>query len=195
MKKIILICLITCFTFIPNIHSEPSNTVKKLMNEPISMLDWGLYRIEKDLSRVLPKILQGAAKKLKTDSVNVSTRYNWIKNNITIYCSMTNRNKSLSENEIKVICNTFINVIKKHFFITNTEEFRMKGGVGHYFTHTNYRSMDITDNFLKNLENIIELEIVITNKHIHNKIIGVEAFSKLNSKDIYYKLNKVGSEK
>jgi hypothetical protein len=43
--------LIAFFIFSGICKAEPDSTIKYLMNEPISMLEWGLFRLEQNLKR------------------------------------------------------------------------------------------------------------------------------------------------
>ncbi|NQW26593.1 MAG: hypothetical protein HQ474_01665 [Flammeovirgaceae bacterium] len=52
MKRL-LIALIVCFGFTGNVKAEPSFAIKSLMNEPLSLFDFGLYKLDKKIQNLL----------------------------------------------------------------------------------------------------------------------------------------------
>ena len=51
MKRLILTALLILGA--TGLSAEPSSGVSKLMNRPMSMLEWGMYRLEKELEAVV----------------------------------------------------------------------------------------------------------------------------------------------
>lgn len=64
------------------LFAEPSGAVRYLMNKNLSMLDWGLYRIE----QLLDKTSFGAPG-VGSKEMHASTRYNWDENRIAVNLS------------------------------------------------------------------------------------------------------------
>lgn len=72
--------LLFCFLASPKAIGEPTPTVNWLMNEPVSMLDWGIYKMKQKLilSQYHPKsILNGAA-------IYIDAYYDWDRNRIVL---------------------------------------------------------------------------------------------------------------
>ena len=44
---------------IGSVEAGPDSTAKYLMNEPVSMMDWGCYRLEKWIAEMLLPIARG----------------------------------------------------------------------------------------------------------------------------------------
>ena len=52
MNKFAAFFLVLLITVSPHAVAEPSEDVQKLMDEKLSMLDWGMYRIEQKLNQI-----------------------------------------------------------------------------------------------------------------------------------------------
>ena len=52
MNKFAAFLLVLLITVSPHAVAEPSEDVQKLMDEKLSMLDWGMYRIEQKLNQI-----------------------------------------------------------------------------------------------------------------------------------------------
>lgn len=60
-KFIVLVTLCSCLLYScgnPSIQEEPSpiSVIEYLTNKPVTMLDWGIFRLEQDLKNIIPKL-------------------------------------------------------------------------------------------------------------------------------------------
>jgi len=88
---IIFVLLLTPFMA----RGQPSPSVRFLMEEPVSMLDWGLAHIEKHLYDRRSILTGGAADLFATD-LFVSTDYDWTANRIEIGVRLQLKHKPLN---------------------------------------------------------------------------------------------------
>lgn len=56
MKRLILVCLLVC-----NSYAEPTPSVQWLMNEPVTLWDWGVVRLEQHLMKQIHEWSDGEA--------------------------------------------------------------------------------------------------------------------------------------
>ena len=52
MNKFAAFFTVLLITVSPHAVAEPSEDIQKLMDEKLSMLDWGMYRIEQKLNQI-----------------------------------------------------------------------------------------------------------------------------------------------
>jgi len=67
----------------PDLHAEPSASVKFLMQEPVSMLDWGLRQVEEDLYRNRSLLTRNKENLFDPEPI-IRVVYNWEENRIQI---------------------------------------------------------------------------------------------------------------
>jgi len=83
-----LACMSLLFT--ATLGAEPSPAVEYLMREPVSMLDWGLAKIEEDLFRKRGVLTRNEGNLFELEP-SIRVAYAWEKNRIQIFLNLTMR--------------------------------------------------------------------------------------------------------
>jgi hypothetical protein len=139
---------------------ETSKTVRYLMSEPVSLFEWGMYRLE------------SAAKALNwggIDSVNkhlATVDYEWSKNQLKIELVVYPRSSSLQKNTAKQICASIVKQTKSEFGVEpGFEALRAWFGIGTFFSHKYFDKSDTPKSLGGDLEAITNLKVkVMTSK-------------------------------
>lgn len=172
MKKTSIICLFIMVFSVSIVHSEPSKTIKYLMNEPLTMFEWGMYRLEIDINEYLGSLIEqnvdsDKSKKETLESIMgfsdfyTKASYNWNKNRITIRIVLINKDENLSIPSRKELCKKYSDSIKKHFYSTDDKELRKEYGISKFFNHTHFIKNNKPDEFQDEIENIVQIRIDI----------------------------------
>lgn len=127
-------------------NAEPDSTIKYLIDEPVSMLDYGIARME----RMIPPPVNG----------NVSVSYSWEENRIIISVDFIPhrqdpynppyKDKEEAKNKIK-------EYLKKLKIFLKTTSFNEV-----YFNHAGYRSPNEPKDLDSKLKNITEIKFYTT---------------------------------
>ena len=120
MLRLSLILLTLCCY--KTVLAEPSNDISKLMNRQISLLDWGLFRLEQRLN--------------ETD-YDVFVTYSWDENEITIGTISDGNRKIESMETAKRDCDEIFSDFDDKLFIFDGKDFSFCY-ICDFFTHNGY---------------------------------------------------------
>ena len=168
--------LISLLMFICNgiCLAEPSAPVRYLMDEPVSMLEWGMFRLSEALTNdkeptyhCIKQILKEHDLCIVAPYVRVS--YDWDSNRLRIKTLVFEKSQpqEISKEKKKEICKL---VIKEHknYLGVNFETGKPISPLGEawpdsilesFFTHEGFKSTREPENLYKELDNITELII------------------------------------
>lgn len=142
IKKTALLISLLCISITDSAFAEPSPTVRYLMNEPVSRLDWGIYQLQKEL-----------------EELNVSVRYNWDENRIEISKSSSETPKDL--NQAKILCKEEVSNLKIILGV-NPEIGKPYGENSFlwvFFRHEGYKLKSEPETLWEDLDNITRLSV------------------------------------
>ena len=177
MTKHLLWALLTAVLLSSNVKAEPTPTVMWLMNEPVSIFEWGLNKMKKRLDS-----LEISA---ETGVLSRRVHYNWDDNTITIativYPGIENVTKNACEEEWWTIAEAFGTTkdiesdeyVYKGVFRTTYEAF---------FSHQDYTNKERPDNMVENLIDIMMVSVVYFTPALQLH----ECKGKLTTKELYY---------
>lgn len=137
--------------------AEPNETARFLMNDPITLMDFGMYRLEKDIRAFQEKL---AIKQQKPHTVLVD--YFWDDNRIKIilsYGDTLNPPKMEIEAEIRRV----VARLKEKFGIDTSGNVRGVGGysaVAEYFSHRSFVSQGRPTGIEKEIDKMVEIKVV-----------------------------------
>jgi len=182
MKTLKSIFVVTLFLLIVSgvCRGEPTPSVKYLMQTPVSVFDFGMYKMERALEKQAPSLS------------TLLLSYNWEKNRILIRV-LTNAvppNKNVST--AKAQCMQVINDIRRFYYIDlKTGKERMSkllgSRMGSFFSHEGYAIESAPKNVDKELYNITE--ILIHSTYIENgKQIAVDAKAPLLGTEVMFSI-------
>jgi hypothetical protein len=144
-KLIIITALLMCLQVI-NVNAEPSKKTRYLINEPVSMLDFGIYRLNKRISSYKNSLeING-----KLTSAIWSYNYNDDRLNLHISYHLEKENKEKIKQKIKQTVKYIKNVIYPS---------HIKSYISHYFMHEGYTSKNKPDNLYEHIDNIAYINI------------------------------------
>ena len=161
------------------VMAEPTPAVQYLMNEPVSMLDWGLYRMEEKIKKYFdfPDFPKGG------NPWVFEFNYNWDSNRIMISVGIVRELDSPAKDQ----CRNVISAIRGYAlgnFWEGVKGDPQKNGsfLAKCFSHSGYTKTDIPEGLLKEIDQIIEIQVAVLDKSIGGskgiKPIAVEIHAK-----------------
>ena len=149
MKRFFVLLMV--FAASSSAFAEPSPTVRYLMNEPVTMLEWGLYN--------LGKRVQGFRNFEGFDLFTSSAMYNWETNRIVLILSIIPRSASLKKIPAMEICKQATQDIRLRFLSRGDDRTRALFGISRFFEHEGFKSTKEPKNFMEEIENITNIRI------------------------------------
>ena len=172
-----------------HIHAEPTSAIKYLMNEPVSMLDYGIYRLEKYLKSAAQVAHVHVG--LRTDSLgltppSVMVDYVFSANRIIakFHYVLDDCSPELKNSIEKVVKNIKL-LSLSIFFKKGKAESRHR--LADFFSHAGYTHPNVPSNLAHELEMITELQYEI---YCSRSSRFVRCKSPLLSEDVYWSADK-----
>lgn len=145
--------LVTIFR--PAVQAQPSPSVRYLMNEPVSMLEWGTFKLEESLRRFTFADLD-----LNAPGHYAHVEYDWDKNQLKIAFTVYPRSSNISKSTPQGVCGSVIRRIRFHFGLAPGYEFMHPvAGIRTYFHHRHFTPTNVPKNLDEDLEAITMLEV------------------------------------
>ena len=158
------------------VRAEPSSAMKFLMDDPVSMLDWGIFHLE----RSLEKRMHGLDH-LPDDtwSQSASVNYDWEKNRLTIEIGYTlwtdaslHRIKKPREAGFREAIATVVNSVQEHLWVSHAidpifpervrrqhHDFSALSSM--YFSHRGFEKKKEPENLAKEMDQITEIWVTV----------------------------------
>lgn len=175
MKNFFLL-LFFLVVFASHSYAEPSATFKYLMNEKMTMMDWGLFRLDKHLNNGL-KSLELINTIIKKTSI---VYYDWDTNRITIRLVL--HVKGWETENIKPVKEFCKAATKDYRDLLHTDvepNLRRHVGIKSYFLHNGWTDSTEPENLMKEIENSTLIRIDIsgskTGKPPYKNIVSCES--------------------
>ena len=164
MKKCIPIVMFLLFMATGISKAEPTPTISYLMNTPVSMLDFGIYRLENFLIGDVSNLAIPLGSEIKPD-IQVAYLYN--SNRIQIifsYGLLLERNiKQIEKIDLKTEIAKLIKQIKFMYFFLDFETGKPRQGccssIDRFFSHQGYGLKGEPKNLNKELDEITEIYV------------------------------------
>lgn len=187
MKKFILSILVLLFLS-TSAYAEPTDSIKYFMNEPVSMFDFGMYQLEKDIDIYVREIYVTSIMpmfKLGKLTILSYVHYYLDVNRIEIRILLNDANKKLTKEDYKIISNKYISLIRLHYGILDGNIIESIDGryLSGLFMQRGYKKVNENNNIYIELNNITNI-IIIT------PLITAEAPLVGKEKDISYRDDK-----
>jgi len=144
-------------------HAEPSPSVRYLMNEPVTLFDWGIVRLYEYLDEY-------TAHYLKTSSVQdiySTVSYDSSRNNIVISLVVTRQAEQANESPESVrlssgdICKTIIQTLRREFLTDSDRHVRRSSGIYRFFGHIGFKGKDEPIGSFEEIEKITVINVSI----------------------------------
>lgn len=152
---LIIVCLLAAS--VQGLQAEPNETSTFLINDPISVLDFGMYKLEKDINAYRNDL---PIKHQPPHSVFVD--YDWDENKIFIVLSYGEPGNT-PITEIKTEIKKILTVLKRNFGVNIKGEPFQKNGfstIAEYFSHRGYTKKNIPQNFKKDIDQMVVFKVV-----------------------------------
>lgn len=168
-------------------HAEPSPAVRYLMNEPVTLFDWGIVR--------LYEYVDGFANHyLRTNSVQdiySTVTYDSLRNKILISFVVTRKPDSRNESPAfvqsssKDISRTIIREMRREFFADRNKQVRRSSGIYRFFAHVGVRGEKEPLDCFEEIENLTVLKVSVYSDKDPGKLI-LDSETPLMGKQITY---------
>jgi len=162
INKCIPIVVFLLFITVGISRAEPTPTISYLMNTPVSMLDFGILKLNTRLESFGNKLMIG-----KTEPL-ITVFYEWNSNRIKIFYSYLIKKGLYKGQDIKQEITHLIEMIKESYFgydhkTGKQTEFGRQGGsqLLNCFAHYDYVLKNEPKNLVKELEKITEIYISV----------------------------------
>lgn len=147
-----IIFVFSVFCIVDTSMAEPTANIQYLMNEPVSMFDWGIYRLDKYFEDIH---IDGA------QSIFYWTDYDWSKNIINLNFTIETNTKS--RDEAKEIGKSLINKVR-HSLGVDPDMGKPYGGnsrLYEYFSHNSSKDNKEPKGIESELEKITVIEVLV----------------------------------
>jgi len=132
-------------------QAAPSPIVAQLMNEPLSMLDYGLWRTEIELKRYFSNI----------ENIYIAARYNWQKDQIAIDVLINSLPDALLQINESKRCESVLSSIRDYYGGSKTSNTLF----GKSFLHNGYAGMGISQKELfRQLDKMTHIYVSVIKK-------------------------------
>lgn len=164
------------------------------MNDPTTMLDFGMYKLEKDLNTLRPINPNDLVQDVHNNGQYINVDYSWEKNKLSLNYNFYIKNKVLKTKSGVDYCKLATNTIRGFFGALSegkfAREIREVGSISNYFKHVGFSNKNSPNNFMDEIENSTIISISIRsnpkNKRPFNEAI-TECESPLLGRETYIK--------
>lgn len=168
-------------------HAEPSPSVRYLMNEPVTLFDWGILRLYEYLDEYTTHYL-------KTNSVQdvySTVSYDPLQNNIIISLVVTRHTEQANESPASVrssssdICKTITQTLRREFLTDRERHVRRSSGLYRFFSHIGFKGKDEPIDSFDEIEKITVISVSVYSDKDPGRLILLSE-SPLMGKDIVF---------
>jgi hypothetical protein len=148
-----IIFVLSVFCIIDTSMAEPAAKIKYLMNEPVTLFDWGIYRLDKYFEDVH---IEGA------QSTILWTSYDWDKNILTLNFTVETNTKS--RDEAKKIGKSLIDMVRVSLGVDPDNGKPYAGNSRLYtqhFSHSSAQDDSKPKGLESELDNITVIEVLV----------------------------------
>lgn len=139
------------------VYGQPSSTVWYLMNDPVTMFDWGMSQLQHrsdsldwpGLDLVDPAVLPTLA----------TVDYDWGKSQLILQVVMHPRYRSFQKSTQKEVCREVILRLKQHFGEGLSESEMKTFGPGNAFYHHQFKKPDQPQTLAEDIDRISTLRV------------------------------------
>jgi hypothetical protein len=150
MRKAVFLACILCTG---TVQADPSPSVRYLMSEPVSLFEWGIFRLE------------ARAERFAFDGLDIRkqfarVQYDWSSNQLRVQLTVYPRYQSLQGTTARHVCDSLVRQEKSLLGVTpGFEQMREIDGVGTFFRHQHFDKADVPKTLDADLEAITILEV------------------------------------
>jgi hypothetical protein len=185
MKTFLL--FVALFGLVSTSHAEPSPSVRYLMNEPVTLFDWGIIRLYEYLDEYTTHYL-------KTNSVQdiySTVTYDSSRNNIIISLVVTRLTQQANESPASVdsssrdICKTITRTLRREFLTDRDRYVRQSSGIYRFFGHIGFKGKNEPIGSFDEIEKITVINVSVYSEKDPGRLI-LHSESPLMGKEILF---------
>ena len=187
MKTSLLLLPLLLLGVVPICLAEPSPSVRYLMNEPVTLFDWGIVRLYEYLDEYTTHYL-------KTNSVQdiySTVSYDALRNNIIISTVVTRHVQQGNESPASVqlgskdICKTITQTLRREFLTDRDRHVRRSSGIYRFFGHIGSKGKDEPIDSFDEIEKITVIDVSVYSEKDPGRLI-LHSASPLMGKEILF---------
>lgn len=154
MRPILVTAL---FVSVGAVQAEPSPSVRYLMNQSVSLFEWGMFRLHSKVEN-----LHWDGLDTQTPKQFAHVEYDWSKNLIRVELTIFPHFRNFENNTTRQVCGSLINQMKFSFGVAPGSEFlRGIGGIGTYFHPQYFENVNIPKTLDDDIEAITTLQVEV----------------------------------
>ncbi|OHY72932.1 hypothetical protein [Marinobacter sp. AC-23] len=165
-----------------NASSGPNKTVSYLMNEPLTMFEWGLYKVKDEIFSIEFEDLDLTFRNL------AGVEYDWEGNRINLSLTIYPEYAFFKKVGGKKICKLALQKVKSRFGYGVEAKYRELFGINTYFEHKGFTNKSKPESLAEDLENITKIMINVysseSNRPMFKKMATCS--SMLLEDDVYF---------
>jgi hypothetical protein len=167
--------------------AEPSPSVQYLMNEPVTLFDWGIVRLHEYLEEYTTHYLQTAWVQDIYATVSYDSRRNIILLSIvaTRQARKTDESPESIHMSSKDICRGVTRTLRKEFLTDRDRSVRRSLGIYRFFGHVGFRGKDEPLDAFEEIERITVIKVSVYSDRDPGRLI-LESESPLMGQEIFF---------
>jgi hypothetical protein len=167
--------------------AEPSPSVRYLMNEPVTLFDWGIVRLHEYLEEYTTHYLQTASVQDIYATVSYDSRRNIIL--LSIVATRQARQQDESPESVRTsskdVCRGVTQTLRKEFLADRDRSVRRSLGIYRFFGHLGFRGKDEPLDAFEEIERITVIKVSVYSDRDPGRLI-LESESPLMGQDILF---------
>lgn len=154
-------------------HAEPSPSVRYLMNEPVTLFDWGIVRLYEYLDEYTTHYLKTSS----VQDIYSTVSYDSPGNNIIISVVVTRHTGQGNESPDSVrlssreICKTITQTLRREFLTDSDGRVRRSSGIYRFFGHIGFRGKDEPIGCYDEIEKITVISVSVYSEKDPGRLI------------------------
>ena len=165
--------LLLLLGLVPICSAAPSPSVQYLMNEPVTLFDWGILRLYEYLDEY-------TAHYLKTNTVRdiyCTVRYDSPRNKIIISMVVTHQVQSRYDTPSSVradsreICRSITQTLRREFLTDRDRHVRRSSGIYRFFGHIGFRGQEEPLDAFDEIERITVIEVSVYSENDPGRLV------------------------
>lgn len=183
----ILLLLLVLLGLVPICNAEPSSAVHYLMNEPVTLFDWGMLRLYDYLDEYTTHYLQTNSVK----DIYCTVRYDALRNRIIISMVVTRQEQQENESPGSVrtgsrdICKTITQTLRREFLTHSDRQLRRSSGIYRFFGHIGFKGKNEPIDCSDEIEKITVIDVSVYSEKDPGRLV-LHSASPLLGKEIVF---------
>jgi len=187
--KVLIALVVSCLVVSRQVAAAPDNTARFLMADPVSAMDWGLYRLETRLDSSAREwsVAKDLAIVLNAYPM-VSVTYDWDENKVGILWLYTIKN--VGESRIREACAQLVKHTRTTLLVDTDTGKPLGGahtGIAHLFEHRGYTPSKKPKSLERDIDRMIYIKVTLMlSPRKDSKAAQIECQGPLLSREVMF---------